>query len=336
MKKVITSALVISGATALSTMEVEATENGFINLPGEDTEQLQDLEVIEKALRQYTNPLHRIHAQMENYQPEDHIMYKVKEGDTISGISIQFGIPISEIVRENNIRNKHRISIGQNLVIRLKEQHYFVQHGESLEEIAGLQGVPIEDIIAYNQDLKQTNYATYPGQHLKIPTAPPEPAHQPLSSPRNVADKNKVTIASRSETTAARDMIGYSWPVIGTITSSYGTRWGRMHNGIDISHSKKSKAEIVAAGAGVVTEAYYHRGGYGNLVIVDHGSGIQTYYAHLSEIEVKAGEQLNKGDIVGYMGRTGRATGYHLHFEIRKDNKPLNPIKYLPTVGSAR
>jgi murein DD-endopeptidase MepM/ murein hydrolase activator NlpD len=334
MRKIVTSALVITGATALSTMEAGATEAdqaGYL----QDEINLLELELIEKSLRSYTNPLHRIKSQLTLAEREDIITYEVQSGDTLSGIAQSFGIPVSEIVQENEIKNKHRIAIGQQLKIRLKEQGYIVKHGDSLKDIAEAKGVNTEDIVAYNWVLKESKYTLFPGQEIRIPTAPPEPAHQPLSTPKSIAlKKNQVTIASRSEQVSTK--IGsFAWPVTGSISSRFGMRWGRPHNGIDISHKNKSDTPISAARSGVVTDAYFHRSGYGNLVIIDHGDGIETYYAHLSKLSVKEGQKVEEGELLGYMGRTGNSTGYHLHFEIRKGNRPLNPIDYLQKGGNS-
>lgn len=334
MRKVITSALVITGATALSSMEAGATEADQAGFLQEDIN-LLELELIEVALRSYTNPLHRIKSQLTQTEREDIITYEVQSGDTLSGIAQSFGIPVAEIANENGIKNKHRISIGQQLKVRLKEQSYVVKHGDSLKDIAEAKGVNTEDIVAYNWMLKETKYTVFPGQEIRIPTAPPEPTHQPLSTPKSIASKkNQVTIASRSEQVSTK-LGSFAWPVAGSISSRFGMRWGRPHNGIDISHPDKSNAPITAARSGVVIDAYYHRAGYGNLVIIDHGDGIETYYAHLSKLSVKEGQEVEEGELLGYMGRTGNASGYHLHFEIRKDNRPENPIQYLPRGGAS-
>lgn len=326
--KMLTSALVISGAAAAITLpEVDAAELEHLSMTEDDLTDLTDLDVLEDALRHFVNPLNQVHHYLEHYQAEDYIIYEVKEGDTISEISVRFGIPEEEIVRENQIRNKHRIAVGQQLQIRLKERNHFVRLGESLADIADAHGISLEELISYNEELVNRGLVTYPGQQLKIPTLAPEPIYQPLSPSR----KSRVLIASRSELTY-REISGMTWPLSGTImlTSSFGPRWGRMHNGIDITNQKKSKAPILAAQDGIVLEAYYNRGGYGNLIILDHGQGIHTYYAHLSSIEVKEGQAVKQGETIGYMGNTGHSTGYHLHFEIRKENKPINPLHYLP------
>ena len=120
---------------------------------------------------------------------------------------------------------------------------------------------------------------------------------------------------------------GFIWPVRGVLTSGYGPRWGRMHTGIDIA--ARSGTPIVAVKAGEVIYAGW-LGGYGNTVLLDHGDGVATLYAHQSRIAVIEGQPLNQGEVVGFVGTTGHSTGNHLHFEVRVDTKPRNPRPYLP------
>lgn len=101
-----------------------------------------------------------------------------------------------------------------------------------------------------------------------------------------------------------------------------------MHNGIDISN--RSGTSIYAAGAGVVTFARYS-GSYGNLIIIDHGNGYETAYAHCRAFKVKQGDSVGKGDLIATMGSSGRTTGTHLHFEIRFNGTPINPLNILNT-----
>ena len=119
---------------------------------------------------------------------------------------------------------------------------------------------------------------------------------------------------------------GYIWPLNGNITSYYGPRWGRMHTGIDIDGS--TGQPIVASNSGTVIMASSYSG-YGNAVIIDHG-GVQTLYAHLSSFNVSNGQQVSQGEIVGAVGCTGSCTGDHLHFEVRVNGSPVDPLNYLP------
>jgi murein DD-endopeptidase MepM/ murein hydrolase activator NlpD len=119
---------------------------------------------------------------------------------------------------------------------------------------------------------------------------------------------------------------GLVWPVSGPITSGFGMRWGRMHEGIDIAGS--SGTPIAAAAAGTVIVAGWS-GGYGNLVVVDHGGGISTAYAHNSSIAVSVGETVGQGTVLAGMGTTGHSTGVHCHFEVRVNGVAVNPLSYL-------
>jgi len=99
-----------------------------------------------------------------------------------------------------------------------------------------------------------------------------------------------------------------------------------MHHGMDFTGPEGS--DIFATGDGEVVEAGYSFYGYGNRVIIDHGYGYQTIYAHLKDIKVKRGQKVTRGDVVGALGNTGRSTGAHLHYEVRLNNRPVNPINY--------
>jgi murein DD-endopeptidase MepM/ murein hydrolase activator NlpD len=119
---------------------------------------------------------------------------------------------------------------------------------------------------------------------------------------------------------------GLIWPVRGSVTSEYGSRWGRMHEGIDIGAG--SGTPIHAAKAGTVVFSGTMNG-YGNVIIVDHGGGFSTLYAHQSRRAAADGQEVGQGDVIGYVGSTGHSTGPHLHFETRVNGNPQNPRRYL-------
>jgi murein DD-endopeptidase MepM/ murein hydrolase activator NlpD len=118
----------------------------------------------------------------------------------------------------------------------------------------------------------------------------------------------------------------FVWPVSGPVTSPFGWRWGRMHEGIDIGAG--SGTPIHAAGSGTVIYAGW-MGGYGNLVIIDHGNGLATAYGHQSAIAVSGGQSVSQGETIGYVGCTGHCFGPHLHFEVRVNGSPVDPLGYL-------
>ncbi|MCG4583642.1 peptidoglycan DD-metalloendopeptidase family protein, partial [Anaerosalibacter bizertensis] len=119
-----------------------------------------------------------------------------------------------------------------------------------------------------------------------------------------------------------------AWPSNGPVTSPYGPRWGRIHTGIDIGIPIGTP--VVAAKDGVVILAKTgYGGGYGNYLVVDHGGGVSTLYAHNSSLSVGVGTRVRRGQQIALSGNTGRSTGPHLHFEVRINGRPVNPIPYL-------
>jgi murein DD-endopeptidase MepM/ murein hydrolase activator NlpD len=125
---------------------------------------------------------------------------------------------------------------------------------------------------------------------------------------------------------SAPSAAGLIWPLDGPVSSGFGYRWGRMHEGIDISVAEGTP--IRAAKAGTVIMASYN-GGYGNYTCVDHGSGLSTCYAHQSGFAAAAGQSVDQGQVIGYSGNTGSSTGPHLHFEVRINGVAQDPMGYL-------
>ena len=126
--------------------------------------------------------------------------------------------------------------------------------------------------------------------------------------------------------TSTSSSAGLIWPVSGPITSPFGWRWGRMHQGIDIGVPMGTP--IRAAAAGRIIYCGWESG-YGNLTVIDHGGNLATAYGHQSSIAVSCGEQVAQGQVIGYVGCTGHCTGPHLHFEVRVGGSPVDPMGYL-------
>lgn len=121
---------------------------------------------------------------------------------------------------------------------------------------------------------------------------------------------------------------GLHHPLKGVISSPFGSRWGRMHEGLDIAVPEGTV--VAAAECGTVCYVNENAGGYGKFIRIDHGYGVKTAYAHLSKIEVSVGQQVAAGTRIGLSGNTGRSTGPHLHFEVINNDTPLDPTLYLP------
>ena len=142
----------------------------------------------------------------------------------------------------------------------------------------------------------------------------------------SLAEKNEIFLASIpaispvSDKDLTRFASGYGY----RIHPIYRTR--KMHTGIDLT--APSGTEVYATGDGRIIKASYAPGGYGKRILIDHGFGYKTLYAHLSDIHVKVGQKIKRGELIGDVGNTGRSTAPHLHYEVRKNNKTENPVNY--------
>ncbi len=132
--------------------------------------------------------------------------------------------------------------------------------------------------------------------------------------------------AAASGTSPARSSGGLAWPVSGPVTSGFGPRWGRMHEGIDIA--VPTGTPVRASAPGTVIHADW-LGGYGLLVVVDHGGGLSTAYAHNSSLASGVGTSVGRGDVIAYSGNTGNSSGPHVHFEVRVGGAAVDPMGYL-------
>ena len=144
----------------------------------------------------------------------------------------------------------------------------------------------------------------------------------------SLADKIRAAQSGSSSgsSSGAPSSSGLIWPVNGPVTSGFGFRWGRMHEGIDIAVGNGSS--VVASASGTVLVAGWS-GGYGNLVVIDHGNGIATAYGHNTNVTVAVGQTVAQGQLIAYSGNTGHSTGPHVHFEVRVNGSPVDPLGYL-------
>jgi murein DD-endopeptidase MepM/ murein hydrolase activator NlpD len=145
-----------------------------------------------------------------------------------------------------------------------------------------------------------------------------------------IVAKEAAARASRGGSSVADGRVsgaGLIWPVSGPVTSGYGMRWGRMHQGIDIGAGYGTPIKASKAGTVIFVG---QMSGYGNVVIIDHGGGFSTLYAHQSRLGTSDGASVGQGQVIGYVGSTGHSTGPHLHFETRVNGSARNPRNYLP------
>lgn len=148
------------------------------------------------------------------------------------------------------------------------------------------------------------------------------------SSSSSNSSSSSSSNSSSSYTTGSSGMFAWPLPYTHTLTSTFGTRWGRLHGGLDISAGGVYGQPIYASASGTVTFSGGDNSGYGNYVIIDHGSGYTTLYGHCSSLVAVTGQYVNQGDLIGYVGSTGNSTGPHLHFEIRLNGEKMDPLGY--------
>ncbi len=233
------------------------------------------------------------------------VIYKIKPGESLWQISRKTGLSMDTLLSINNLKNAHILQPGQEIRIPNKDGIlHKIEKGETLESIAERYNVQTEDIIDVNElkdELSETN-----------------------------EDVKEVFVANGKYNLQERiNLLGrFIVPLFGRITAGFGwrihpiTHRREFHTGIDIANYYG--APVRAAESGKVIFVGRNRG-YGKMIIIRHSNGYSTRYAHLSKYRVRYGQRVRQGRIIGYVGNTGLTTGPHLHFEIRRYGKPLNP-----------
>lgn len=247
-------------------------------------------------------------------KPRDQIIsYHVQNGDTLSTIAQKFGVSVDSIKWANDLK-RDSLKIEQELKIPpVTGIVHKVREGETVYSIAKKYKAEAQNIVnfPFNDFADLDTFALSVGQTLVVPDGVmPEAA--PIA-PRPFA-AGPLTAGGSGQ---------FGWPSVGVI-SQYPV-W--YHMAFDIANP--SSPPITAAGDGKVIAVQYLNYGYGRHAIIDNGDGLSTLYAHLSEIYVKVGDSVSRGQVIGKMGSTGRSTGTHLHFEVRKNGTPVNPKSYL-------
>ena len=190
-------------------------------------------------------------------------------------------------------------------------EYYEVKRGDTLWKISKLYDVSVNDIVKANKLPNSTKIAA--GQKLFIPRISKE------------GDEPQYTRGSAGAVGGAR----FIWPVSGKVISYFGTKKGLITNkGIDIEAIEGSN--VVAADDGLVSFVDENMKGLGKTIIIDHGNGFSTVYAHNFEILIKPGEEVKKNQVIAKVGKTGRASEPYLHFQVRKGHEPQDPFNYLP------
>ena len=243
-------------------------------------------------------------------QPVSFQTYKVRSGDTISGIAKKFGLTnISTLISVNDIGNVRQLAAGQKLKIpSIDGIVYTVKKGDSLNSITTKYKISLEQLLDVNELTSETLTA---GQQLFLPGAAMD-----ASALRNaMGELFRMPISAQFRWSSP---YGYRIDPIANVKS--------FHTGTDMAFP--TGTPILAAMSGKVTTTGINRV-YGNYVIIDHGNGYQTLYAHMSKIVASKGQWVSQGTRIGLVGSTGYSTGPHLHFTVYKNGKLIDPMTVL-------
>jgi len=253
-------------------------------------------------------------------KPRDGVVtYIVQTGDTVSSIAKKFDVSIDTIRWQNDLASIDAIKPGQKIEIPpVTGMMHKVKRGETIYSIAKKYDIDAQQIVnwPFNAYANDETFALAVGQTLVVPDGV-KPAEQLWDPKRYVAQRtpDAGVVSGTGQ---------FVWPAAGGITQRY--VW--YHKALDIAN--RAAPSILAADAGKVIVAGWPDGfGYGNRVIIDHGNGFQTLYGHMASISVGVGQTVNRGNVIGRMGSSGRSSGIHLHFEIRQGGALINPLTYL-------
>ncbi len=261
----------------------------------------------------------------------------VNKGDTLWKISKRYRLPLRNIIDLNKLKPPYTLNKGQRLKLP-PPLEYKVRKRDSLHRVSRMFDVSVYQLVRLNN--LQQPYNLKIGQNLRIPSrrssySGAEKVSTKVASKQSPLKKVSVKHVGAVPTKrpVAVKVSGakkprFIWPVKGKVLSTYGPKKsGQYNDGVNIA--AKRSARIVAAADGVVAYVGDDLESYGNLVLIRHGGGMTTAYAHLSKIRVKKGERVKRMQIVGHAGSTGNVKTSQLHFEIRKGSKTYNPLRYL-------
>lgn len=254
--------------------------------------------------------------------PKSDTEHVVKPGETLGGIASRAEVPRVLIIEANGLKAPYALRAGQKLVIPRRRSHT-VKDGETGFSIALDYGVPWPTIAAANAMKVDAPVRT--GQKLAIPTVAARPTTAPAPGPLQRASPS-ASPAALADTPAPK----FAWPLSGKVRRPFlvaGAKDG-PHEGIDVLSPEGTA--VRASAAGTVIFAGQGPEDYGLTVILFHGGRWTTTYSFLSKVTVKEGDPVRAGERVGLVGETGLATEPQLHFEVRRNRVPLDPVKYLP------
>ncbi|WP_353094658.1 peptidoglycan DD-metalloendopeptidase family protein [Tissierella praeacuta] len=301
---------------------------------GTDIKEMKLIEDIEIAKKEI--PLYRIGNAEDLYNhlltgSEEIKTHTVEVGESFWTIAKIYNLSVDDLITANPDKTPERIQIGDEVKLVVSRPVITVS---TMEEVEYTERINYETEIEYNDNMykneKKTKVAGVDGEKKILAN---EIKHNGVVVEKEILKEdivqnpvNELIVKGTKEVPRTVATGAFAMPTRGSVSSRYGMRNGRMHNGLDIA--AKTGTPIKAADGGKVVYAGY-RGAFGNLVEIDHGNGFKTRYGHCSKILVKTGDKVYKGQHIANVGSTGRSTGSHLHFEVLKNGKNYNPSSYL-------
>lgn len=248
------------------------------------------------------------------------VEHKVIPGDTLGEVAERYSLRLETLLWSNDLEDANLLQVGDTLLIPpLDGVIHTVKAGDTLAALATKYKVETEAILHYPLNQLADPEALSVGQRLVVPGG-----RKPFVPRLVPPSRGQVRLPLQVNNTSVPSVAGFSWPTHGPIY----TYFSPYHTGVDISPPYGTP--VHAAAPGVVIDAKKLGWGYGWYLIVDHGGGVSTMYAHLGAFLVDVGEEVSRGQVIGRVGNTGRTTGPHLHFELHLNGRPLNPLSYLP------
>jgi murein DD-endopeptidase MepM/ murein hydrolase activator NlpD len=295
--------------------ENTSEETGEISASDSDENLDGGIEILEESLltfeKEYVLPEVKVVAKVEEKKEEETRVtyYVVKKGDSLYKISKNIGVDMNILIANNPSVKGGVIRIGQKLkILNNNSIEYTVKKGDNLIKIANKYNVKLADLLKDN-DLNTTNIVVGDKLIVKNP------------------DLKFINLDVKPS-----NYIDFKWPIKWAgVTSPYGKRFHPVlkrnifHNGVDLR--AQVGVSLYSPAAGTIKTAGW-LGGYGKIIIIKHAKGYETRHAHLNNIYVKVGQKVKRGELIGKTGKTGRITGPHLHYEIRRNGKTLNPVKF--------
>ena len=247
--------------------------------------------------------------------------YTVREGDSLSEIADMFDVSMNTILWANNLSSREAVRPNMTLVILpVSGIRHKVASGDTLATLAKKYGSDADEIASYNGlsragSLTAGETVIIPGGELAVAKAPAKKKATPVKI--KTGGSLGAVIGTGNTSSAASGAFANPAPSGRLSQGIHG--W----NGVDLAAPQGSPINAAAAGTVIVSRVGGWNGGYGNYVVIDHGNGVQTLYAHMSTDTVSVGESVSRGQNIGTVGNTGQSTGYHLHFEVRGAKNPF-------------